>query len=87
MIKKSIQKMAFVDPYGKNVKHVKKFIYKIIDELLNKVSNAEKFPPLPKKIKNFDKFNLNDLPISESQILKQIKIIITNSMNASNPYY
>ena len=87
MRKKSIPKMAFVDPYGKNVKHVKKFIYKIIDELLNKVSNAEKFPPLPKKIENFDKFNLNDLPISESQILKQIKIIITNSMNASNPYY
>ena len=49
MRKKSIQKMAFVDPYGKNVKHVKKFIYKIIDELLKKVSNAEKFPPLPKK--------------------------------------
>ena len=87
MRKKSIQKMAFVDPYGKNVKHVKKFIYKIIDELLNKVSNAEKFPPLPKKKNNFDKFNLNDLPISESQILKQIKFIIANSMNASNPYY
>ena len=69
MTKKSIQKMAFVNPYGKNV------------------SNAEKFPPLPKNIKNFDEFNLNDLPISESKILKQIKIIINNSMNASNPYY
>ena len=54
MRKKSIQKMAFVDPYGKNVKHVKDFIYKIIDELLKKVSNAEKFPPLPKKKKIFD---------------------------------
>ena len=87
MIKKSIQKMAFVNPYGKNVKEVKRFIYKIVDELLNRVSNAEKFPPLPKNIKNFDEFNLNDLPISESKILKQIKIIINNSMNASNPYY
>ena len=27
MIKKSIQKMAFVNPYGKNVKEVKRFIY------------------------------------------------------------
>ena len=87
MTKKDILKMAFVDPYGKNLKDVKDYIYKIIDELLNKVSNAEKFPPLPKKIKNFDQFNLNDLPITESQILKQIKIIINNSMNASNPYY
>ena len=87
MIKKEILKMAFVDPYGKNLKDVKDYIYKIIDELLNKVSNAEKFPPLPKKIKNIDQFNLNDLPISESQILKQIKIIIDNSMNVSNPYY
>ena len=87
MIKKSIQKMAFVNPYGKNVKEVKRFIYKIVDELLKRVSNAEKFPPLPKNIKNFDEFNLNDLPISESKILKQIKIIINNSMNASNPYY
>ena len=87
MIKKNIQRMAFIDPYGKNVKHVKDFIYKIIDELLNRVSNAEKFPPLPKKIKNLDQFNLNDLPITESQILKQIKIILDNSMNASNPYY
>ena len=34
--------------------------------LLNRISNAEKFPPLPKNIKNIDKFNLNDLPISES---------------------
>jgi len=72
MIKKSIQKMAFVNPYGKNVKEVKRFIYKIVDELLKRVSNAEKFPPLPKNIKNFDEFNLNDLPISESKILKQI---------------
>jgi len=87
MIKKNIQKMAFIDPHGKNVKQVKDFIHKIIDELLNRVSNAEKFPPLPKKIKNFDKFNFNDLPISESQILKQVRIIINNSMNASNPYY
>ena len=87
MTKKDILKMAFVDPYGKNLKDVKDYIYKIIDELLNKVSNAEKFPPLPKKIKNFDQFNLNDLPITESQIFKQIKIIINNSMNASNPYY
>ena len=87
MKKKKIQKMAFVNPYGKNVKDVKDFIYKIIDEVLNKITNAEKFPPLPKKIRNFDEFNLNDLPITESQILKQIKIIINNSMNASNPYY
>ena len=87
MIRKNIYKMAFVDPNGSNVKNVKDFIHKIIDELLDRVSNAEKFPPLPKKIKNFDKFNLNDLPITESQILKQIKIIIKNSMNASNPYY
>ena len=87
MIKKNIQKMSFINPYGKNVKEIKDFIYKIVDELLNRVSNAEKFPPLPKEIKNFDKFNLNDLPISESKILKQIKIIIDNSMNASNPYY
>ena len=87
MIKKNIQKMSFINPYGKNVKEIKDFIYKIVDELLNRVSNAEKFPPLPKEIKNFDKFNLNDLPISESKILKQIKIIINNSMNASNPYY
>ena len=87
MIKRKIKKMAFIDPYGRNVKHVKDFIHKIIDQLLNKVSNAEKFPPLPKNIKNFDKFNLNDLPVTESQILKQIKIIIDNSMNASNPYY
>ena len=50
MIKKSIQKMAFVNPYGKNVKEVKRFIYKVVDELLNRVSNAEKFPPLPKNI-------------------------------------
>ena len=87
MKKKKIQKMAFVNPYGKNVKDVKDFIYKIIDEVLNKITNAEKFPPLPKKIRNFDEFNLNDLPITESQILKQIKIIINNSMNASNPFY
>ena len=87
MIKKNIQKMAFVDPSGKNIKYVKVFIHKIVDNLLDRISNAEKFSPLPKNIKNIDKFNLNDLPISESQILKQIKIIIDNSMNASNPYY
>ena len=79
--------MAFVDPYGKNVKHIKDFIYKVVDQLLKRSSNAEKFPPLPKKIKNFDEINLNDLPVTESQILKQIKIILDNSMNASNPYY
>jgi len=87
MKKKNIQKMAFIDPYGKNVKEIKNFIHKVVDELLNRVSNAEKFPPLPKKMKNFGKFNLNDLPISESKILKQIRFIIDNSMNASNPYY
>ena len=52
MIKKNIQKMSFINPYGKNVKEIKDFIYKIVDELLNRVSNAEKFPPLPKEIKN-----------------------------------
>ena len=87
MKKKNIRKMAFIDPEGKNVKNIKDFIYKVIDELLNKVTNAEQFSPLPKKIQNLDKFNLNDLPISESQILKQIKVIIKSSMNASNPYY
>ena len=33
MIKKNIQKMAFVNPYGKNIKEIKYFIYKIVDEL------------------------------------------------------
>ena len=87
MIDKKIQKMAFVHPYGKNIKNVKYFIHKIVDELLKRISNAEKLPPLPKKIKNIDKLNLNDLPITETQILKQIRFIIDNSMNASNPYY
>ena len=87
MIDKKIHKMAFVDPYGKNIKNVKNFIYKIVDELLKRISNAEKLPPLPKKVKNIDKLNLNDLPITETQILKQIRFIIDNSMNASNPYY
>ena len=82
MINKKIPKMAFVHPYGKNIKNVKYFIHKIVDELLKRISNAEKLPPLPKMIKNIDKLNLNDLPITETQILKQIRFIIDNSMNA-----
>ena len=37
MIDKKIHKMAFVDPYGKNIKNVKNFIYKIVDELLKRI--------------------------------------------------
>ena len=84
---KKIKKLSFIDPSGANLKEVKIFIDKVINELLNKASNAEKFPPLPKKNINLDKFNFNDLPISESEIFKKIKMIINNSMNASNPFY
>ena len=87
MVKKRIQKLAFIDPNGRNVKNIKKIILKIVDNLLLRVSNAEKFPPLPKKEIKLDNFNLNDLPISDSQILKKIKFVIRNSMNAYNPYY
>jgi len=30
--------MAFVHPYGKNIKNVKYFIHKIVDELLKRIS-------------------------------------------------
>ena len=77
MAKKNIQKLAFIDPNGKNLKEVKNFIYKVINELLHRSSKAEKYPPLPKNSNFFDKFNLNDLPITESQIFKQIKLLLT----------
>ena len=85
--KKKIQKLAFIDPDGKNKNNIRKIIFKVIDILLNKVSNAEKFSPLPINFKKMEDFNLNDLPISERQILKKIKFVINHSMNASNPYY
>ncbi|PPR37910.1 MAG: L-2,4-diaminobutyrate decarboxylase [Alphaproteobacteria bacterium MarineAlpha6_Bin4] len=87
MLKNKIQNMSFIDPNGSNIKEVKAFILKVINILLKKISNAEKHPPLPKKLQNIDKFNLNDLPIAESKILDHIKAIIKNSMNASNPFY
>lgn len=84
---KKIQKMAFIDPNGTNAKYVKKIISKVVDNLINKVSNAESYPPLLKKKKYLDNFNFNDLPISERELLKKTKLIINQSMNASNPYY
>ena len=85
--KKKIQKMAFIDPSGSNKNHINKIISKVVDILLNKVSNAENYSPLLKKKKYFDNFNFNDLPISERELLKKIKLIINQSMNASSPYY
>ncbi len=85
--KKKIQKMAFIDPSGSNKNHINKIISKVVDILLNKVSNAENYSPLLKKKKYFDNFNFNDLPISERELLKKIKLVINQSMNASNPYY
>ena len=62
---KEIQRLAFVDPKGRNLKEIKKIINKTIDLIFKKISNAEKFPPLIKNKKVFKNFNLNDLPISE----------------------
>ena len=84
---KNIHKLAFVDPNGKNLPEIKKILNKSIDLILNKISNAEKFPSLVKSKKVFQKFNLNDLPISEQEIFKKIKKVINLSMNSSNPNY
>ena len=84
---KEIQRLAFVDPKGRNQKEIKKIINKTIDLIFKKISNAEKFPPLIKNKKVFKNFNLNDLPISEKEIFKKIKKIINYSMNSSNPNY
>ena len=83
---KEIQKLAFVDPTGKNLEQIKKIIYKTIELVFKKISNAESYPPIIDK-KVFKNFNLNDLPISEKEIFKKIKKIINYSMNSSNPNY
>ena len=83
---KEIQKLAFVDPTGKNLEQIKKIIYKTIELVFKKISNAESYPSIIDK-KVFKNFNLNDLPISEKEIFKKIKKIINYSMNSSNPNY
>ena len=85
--KKEIKNLAFIHPSGKNLLGIKKIIYKTIDLILKKKSNAEKFPLLTKNKKIFKNFNLNDLPISEKEIFRKIQKIINYSMNSSNPNY
>ena len=41
---KEIQKLAFVDPTGKNLEKIKKIIYKTIELVFKKISNAENYP-------------------------------------------
>ena len=80
--------LNFIDPQGNNLLEIKKIINKVIDLILKKLTNAEKFSPLPEtKEKIFNKFNFNDLPITEKEILKKIKKVIDFSMNSSNPNY
>jgi len=69
---KEIQELAFVDPTGKNLEKIKKIIYKTIELVFKKISNAESYPSIIDK-KVFKNFNLNDLPISEKEIFKKIK--------------
>ncbi len=38
---KEIQRLAFVDPKGRNIKEIKKIINKTFDLIFNKISNAE----------------------------------------------
>jgi len=85
---KNKKNLNFIDPKGNNLLEIKKIFNKVIDLVLNKLANAEKFSPLPElKKDSLQKFNFNDLPITEKEILKKLKKVIDFSMNASNPNY
>ena len=60
--------LNFIDPQGNNLLEIKKIINKVIDLILKKLTNAEKFSPLPEtKKKIFNTFNFNDLPAERAK--------------------
>jgi glutamate/tyrosine decarboxylase-like PLP-dependent enzyme len=78
---------AFVDPFGRNKAAVEQLAQQVLGLVLAHLQNALDRSPLPQTMQLLDAVGIPDVPVSESELLAQLRIVLASSMNAAHPAF
>lgn len=78
---------AFIDPQGNNRKQIEQLAEKVLNLVLAHATAANERSPLPVSTIDFGSINIPDAPVSEQEILENLKALLAESMNPAHTGY
>jgi len=82
-----LSKTAFINPSGSNSSEISALLKRVLEEVLDFSTNAERYPCIPDEPDELESFEFPDFPVGQEAFIKLIQTTLKNSMNPLNPAY